>query len=406
MPLREILGQPQVTGPLRRALTQDRLHHALLFYGPDGVGKRACAIAFAQLLLCTRPVRSPVAASPSPHSLEGGAGGAGGEGLLDACGECGACVRVARAFQPEARAVHPDLHIVERGLNDSGQLRKKIVVEQMREMQAAVRYVAYEGGRRVVYIEDVDLMEDSAANAFLKTLEEPAEGVYFLLTTRNLRGVMETVVSRCQSVRFAPLPTAVLSALARRHPQGARLSEAAAQTLARLSGGSIGLALHWLEADLLGGAEGGEWEGALSAFVLSRVRALDGSSGPKALVQAWEALKPYASSKQDAELRRLLYLLSAWYRDVMILMHDPGASSDLLTYPALRGECAARAERLSSAQVRWRLQAIRDAERDLFERTGGNRQLTLDALALYLAGLDAGVGVGLYPPAQAAQGAL
>jgi len=398
MPLRDILGQPQVTGALRRALTQGRLHHALLLHGPDGVGKRACAMAFAQLLLCTRP-------TPLPLSAEEG----GGE-LLDACGTCGACGRVARAFDPALRALHPDLHIVERGLNDSGQLRKKIVVEQMREMQTAVRYVAYEGGRRVIYIEDVDLMEDSAANAFLKTLEEPAEGVHFLLTTRNLAGVLETVVSRCQAVRFAPLPTHVVAALARRHPKGAALSDEAAQTLARLSGGSIGLALHWLEADLAPADGAQSWERALSAFVLSQVRALDGGtaagSSPQALLRAWEALKPYASPKDDAELRRLLYLLSAWYRDVMVLMHDPDAPGALLTYPALRAEAGARALQLTFAQVRWRLQALQDAERDLFERVGGNRALTLDALALYLAGLDAAVGAPLYPAAQAAQGAL
>ncbi len=311
---------------------------------------------------------------------------------------------MGRAFEPGSGALHPDLHIIERGLNDSGQLRKKIVVEQMREMQKAVRYVAYEGGRRVVYIEDADLMEDSAANAFLKTLEEPAEGVHFLLTTRNLRGVLDTVVSRCQAVRFAPLPTEVVATLARRHPKGERLGDEAAQTLARLSGGSIGLALHWLDADLGGG--GGDWAGALNAFVLEQVRALDGSGGARPLMGAWEALKPYAAAKQDGDLRRLLYLLSAWYRDIMILMHDAGAPGALLTYPALRAESAARAARLSFDQVRWRLTALQDAERDLFERTGGNRQLTLDALAMYLSGLDAGVGAPLYPPAHAAHGAL
>ncbi len=73
MALRDILGQPQVTGALRRAVTQGRLHHALLFHGPDGVGKRACAVALARLLLCARPARAPL-------------GGEGGEPLLDACG--------------------------------------------------------------------------------------------------------------------------------------------------------------------------------------------------------------------------------------------------------------------------------------------------------------------------------
>ena len=397
MPFSDIQGQDAVTVALRRATLNDRLHHAYLFHGLEGVGKRLTARALSQLLLCTAPVSA-------------------NDQLPDACGRCHACERVERAFDPRAQVAHPDLHFLEReGARAAqaeamsgrggggGSVKKTISVDQVRQLQKKLSFSAYEGGRRVVYIEDVDLMQVQAANAFLKTLEEPGEGLYFILTARQPKAVLNTILSRCQQLRFAPLSSELIRALILRRAEGGggelSLSVSAAQTLAQLSGGSMAEAQHWLSLESLGGDEqGGPWEERLRAALLSLIQTFDLTGGAPALLRAWEGIKAYDSPKKGAELKRLLHLLRAWYRDVLILKEAPSASAELLTYAQLAPEASARAQELSLERLHWRLQALQRAERDLFTRQGANRSLILNTLAMYLSGFDDSIQRPLYPP--------
>jgi len=392
MPFTDLQGQAPASTALRRAYQQGRLHHALLFHGPEGVGKRLAARSLTQLLLCTAPL-----------TLE--------DGLPDACGRCHACERALRAFDPREQVVHPDLHFLEREgarlaqaealrgeESGGGKVKKTISVDQVRQLQKSLSYSAYEGGKRVVYIEDADLLQVQAANAFLKTLEEPSEGLHFILTARQPNSVLNTILSRCQQLRFAPLPSELIRALLLKQRGGLQLSDRAAQTLAQLSAGSMAEARHWLTLDALDGGEGeASWEGRLRVTLLSMIQTFDLSGGAPALLKAWEGIKVYDSPKKSAELRRLLYLLRAWYRDVLILKEAPMTPPELLTYAQLAGEASARAQALSIERIRWRIQALQRAERDLFVRQGASRTLVLNSLAMYLSGFDEALQGPLYP---------
>lgn len=194
-----ILGQPAAVQTLRRALSSGRVHHAYRFEGPAGVGKKLTTIAFAQSLLCTASVD--------------------GEG----CGACAACKRAA-TLAPEApeAPLHPDFIWVRRGLYPPPFLTSKeatgISVEQIRKVVLGrTGYGAHEGHALIVFIEDAEELTVSAANALLKTLEEPGPHVHFVLHTSRPHRLLDTLRSRTLAVRFGPLPDDVVKTLLTSH---------------------------------------------------------------------------------------------------------------------------------------------------------------------------------------------
>ena len=182
MPFSHIQGQSQAITALQRAYKQHRLHHAYLFYGPNGIGKRKSALALAELLLCKTPLQD------------------------DACGQCGGCIRLRAG-------THPDFIYVKRELNSKGVPGQAIKIHQIRELQKKLSYQAYEGGRRVVCIEEADRLNLATANALLKTLEEPSQDTHFILLSDRVHLILPTIASRCQKVRFTPLSFQTLVSL-------------------------------------------------------------------------------------------------------------------------------------------------------------------------------------------------
>ena len=159
--------------PLWERLTRDREHlpHALLLHGMVGVGKRQLALALAEWLLCERP-------------LEG-----------SACGQCRSCHWLAQGG-------HPDLRIVEPRMDDaeterSKRSRRLIAVDDVREAAQMLALSAHQGGWRVMLIQPAEAMNPAAANALLKTLEEPPPRVMLILVSHQPRRLLPTVLSRC-----------------------------------------------------------------------------------------------------------------------------------------------------------------------------------------------------------------
>ena len=148
-----ILGQREPKRRLRRLLETDRLPHALLFSGPEGVGKRRTAEALAAALLCS----SPAAGQP--------------------CGTCESC----QAF---SRGIHPDFFFVVPEAVGKG--ARSIRIEAMRALGSALARPPELAPRQVALIDDAQRMNEAAANSFLKTLEEPTGDVVFLLVTGML----------------------------------------------------------------------------------------------------------------------------------------------------------------------------------------------------------------------------
>src|SRR3954454_21414192 len=203
VPWHSIRGHDRVVDDLRRALEQGRFPHAFLFVGPEGVGKRTFARTLAQALLCERA-----------H-----------ESALDPCGVCPSCLQVMASG-------HPDVLEVARP-EDKHALPIKVI----RDLCLDLGLKPMRGARRVAIVDDADDLNDEAANAFLKTLEEPPPGSVLVLIGTSAEVQLDTIVSRCRVVRFDPVPEPELAALL--VEQGVTADPAEAARLAKLGEGSV-----------------------------------------------------------------------------------------------------------------------------------------------------------------------
>jgi DNA polymerase-3 subunit delta' len=202
----DILGHEWAVEHLQAKLERGTPGQAYLFTGPEGVGRRTLAIRFAQALNCPQP-RQP--------------------GIP--CRECPTC----RQFE---NMVHPDLHIVQAD-QAGGVLR----VDQIRALQHGLSLAPYQGSFRIALLLRFEEANDSAANALLKTLEEPPPRVILILTADNPESLLPTIVSRCEVLRLRPLPVSLVrEGLETRW--GVPAGEA--ELLANLSGGRPGYALR------------------------------------------------------------------------------------------------------------------------------------------------------------------
>lgn len=194
MSFSHILGQEGAIATLKAALLRGRAHHAYRFEGPDGVGKELTAFALAQALLCAA----------------GNALGCERESSCDACRRA-----VTLSSDPPRVSLHPDVAIVERGFYPQEVVpkpeTKEISVEQVRTIVLAhAAYPPHEGRARVFLVRRADELSVSAANALLKTLEEPRRGTHFILMSARPDKLLNTIRSRTLPVRFAPLSDEVI----------------------------------------------------------------------------------------------------------------------------------------------------------------------------------------------------
>lgn len=209
------LGNRAVQERLIAAADADRLHHAYLFEGPEGVGKASFAAWFARYLNCAAPNRP--------------------------CDTCPSCRQILVGSHPDVLTVGPDPE----------RATRVVSVSLIQGVIQAVQLQRHSARRRVIVIDPADAMNEEAANTLLKTLEEPPEGTQFILITSRVASLLSTIRSRTQRVRFGPVSEAEM----------AQFGEARglAGSFVRAAGGSPGLAL------LLAGGEGE-----------ARIRARDG----------------------------------------------------------------------------------------------------------------------------------
>ena len=324
-----ILGQREPKRRLRRLLETDRLPHALLFSGPEGVGKRRTAEALAAALLCS----SPAAGQP--------------------CGTCESC----QAF---SRGIHPDFFFVVPEAVGKG--ARSIRIEAMRALGSALARPPELAPRQVALIDDAQRMNEAAANSFLKTLEEPTGDVVFLLVTGMRAALLDTIVSRCLEIPFGPLALPELSEVLHRH--GVEAEEAAA--LAALADGSAGraLALH---------VEGALRQREEAVSLLARLPQIP----PLSL---WAEGKKWGALSRE-EAGEWLRSLRLTLRDVLALY---GGAAPLYSV-GLEAPVAEIAARFSEARVFSMLADVKEAERRLLS-SNVNIRLLVEALLLSLAG--------------------
>ena len=322
-----VIGQRRAVGVLQQALAHDRVANTYLFHGPAGSGPRPAALAFGQALLCERRGR--------PGGPEG-----------DACGTCLACTKAARL-------IHPDLHVYlpfpkvssgadkddrpsdyperiaqlalepyapvdyrQRGaLGDDGPSKKQ--VEHRRRptnefLRRDMTFVPAEGRYVVGVMTDADHVRTEAANSLLKLLEEPGPDVVLILTAERVENVLPTILSRCQRVRFDPLPAeAIEEALVARSgvPPGD------AGVVARMADGSFTRALEiW------------------SSESVKEKRALALDFVRKAYTGRPELVAPViqqASTGGREAIKSWLDLVALWVRD-LVLAQAVGAEAQLV----------------------------------------------------------------------------
>ena len=351
--------QPEAKRLLRAALAEGPAH-AYLLHGPPGVGKRAAAVAFAAELL------------GSPERVE--------------------------------RRAHPDLYVLE-------PLGDQIRIDAVRELRRDLHMRPFEADRRVYLVVGADLMNEDAADALLKDLEEPPPYAVIVLVANDLGPLPETIRSRCQLVPFRRLSErAVREEIARRAPG---LDEEEQTTLARLAAGRLDRMERLLDP---AAAEGRtalldvarsvyrdpDFEPADAA---SRLMELVRARGATARDAAQEALEGFELPAREAEQRvkraqrgaereellATLEELAAWYRDLVVVgagADDAVVHSDRLE--ELRED--ATRERLACAELA--CEAVRATWRNA-EELQVNASLALEALLIELRSALAGAPIPL-----------
>ncbi|MBI3996588.1 MAG: DNA polymerase III subunit delta' [Candidatus Omnitrophica bacterium] len=199
----DILGQERVIELLKTHLQDERVAHAYLFAGPDGVGKRRLAFEMAKALNCTGAGNRP-------------------------CDACTVCRQIARG-------THPDVHsVVAGGASD------QIKIDMIRHVIGRVALRPYSAAFQVAILEGAERLTEEAANSLLKVLEEPSAHTRFILTTAQFSACLPTIVSRCQLIRCRPLPADVVKQILITQKG---CDEPTATAIASLSGGSASEAL-------------------------------------------------------------------------------------------------------------------------------------------------------------------
>jgi DNA polymerase-3 subunit delta' len=317
-----ILGQDAAVRVLTRALDASKVGSAYLFEGTAGIGKATTAHALAQALNCERaPARG--------------------------CGDCDSCRKIAERLHPDYIEVHPD-----------GQFIK---IAQVRQVTARAAYRPHEGRARLVVLDPADALNLEAANALLKTLEEPPADTHFTLVTAAPDRLPVTVRSRCQRVRFAPLATQVVADwLARERG----VEAAQAQILAGMSGGSL------RQAEELASGE---------SLSQRREEALGIEQAVRSTAMA-ELLDRAAALKDDKEnLPASLELLRVLYRDALLVAMGVGGGR--IVHADLDAELSTLSA-LGPDRLRRRIEAVAQAENAL--RGNVNPQLCLERMMLRL----------------------
>lgn len=224
MPLADIICQQRALDTLQHALLSDRLHHAYIFTGPNGVGKETTAKQWAKMLLCSSRVKI----------------NANGRDYLDSCGTCSSC----ELFESGA---HPDYSLIYKELRQYTKDGKgkappvEMPIDVIREF--LVEKVADRPGHsncRVFVVTECEKLNSASQNAMLKVLEEPAKHCFIILITSKLDSLLPTTRSRCQVVRFGPVKEDQV--IKKLQAGGTDGKEAA--FFARFSGGSLGQAIQ------------------------------------------------------------------------------------------------------------------------------------------------------------------
>ncbi len=334
-----VVGQERAVTLLQRNLELGSVAHAYLLVGPPHVGKMTLALELAKALNCE-------AAQPP-------------------CGECEPCQKVAAGK-------HADVQVI--GLSSNGNAndkpRTEISIDQVREIQHSSSLPPFEGKHKVFIIDGAELMSNEAANCLLKTLEEPSEGVIFILLTANDSFLPDTVVSRCQRLELRPLPTSqVETALSERHD----LDSAKTELLSRLCHGRLGWALTAADDDSL-----------LKRRAQLMERLLEVIRGDNEQRFDYAAQLAAQFSQNRGSVQEVLDLWLDWWRDLLLVKLGSAGNITNIDHEA---ELVEMDRGYNLPQIRVFIDSIKAAGEQL--RQNANPRLVLEVLMLGIPGRSA-----------------
>ena len=262
----QIIGHEPQKEFLRNSVRKNRISHAYLFSGPEGVGKKLVATGFAKLINCS------------------------GSGAESPDCECTSCAKTEKGLNPDVLVFgYPD--------------EKTIKVDHVRQdIERLIHLAPYENPCKVFIIDGAQRMNFNAQNAFLKTLEEPPPNSVIILITTLADLLMPTIRSRCQSVVFQPLEAGQVKAFLEKERPG----ENDPELVSRISGGSISRALGTGEEYLRKRIEYADC-----------VMAVDAKK-PLTLFDSVERIRKDAKEGPE-ELKTVFDILSTWLRDSVVL---------------------------------------------------------------------------------------
>ncbi len=326
MSFAEILGQEPVTRLLQLSLQRRKIAHAYLFHGIEGIGKEKTARILAKAVNCL-----------SPRGV-------------DACNECPSCLKIETGTHPDIILIQPNGAFIR--------------IDQIRSLQKQLVYRPLEGRYRVAIIASAHLLNKESANCLLKTLEEPPETSIITLIATDTDQLLPTIVSRCQSVPFRPLPQEVITEyLCSRDTH--RFSPDQAALLASLSGGSLGRAIRLADSPLL----------EIRSGMCKQLTCLSRQNLEDVLCLAGDL----ATRKE--ELPEIMGMLKTFLRDVFFLRR--GMGEKYLINKDLSEVLAAGADRWTDENLIKGLELLSSAERAIARNY--NRQLIFENVFLQLA---------------------
>ena len=315
---------------LQRSLERDSLAHAYLFVGPAHIGKMTLALNLAQALNCE--------AAESP------------------CGECLSCQKIITGK-------HADVQTIVMDGETSEENRAKISVTQIEELQHSVSLPPFEGKRKVFIIDGAEFLSIGAANRLLKTLEEPASNVVFILLTVDDKLLPPTVVSRCQLLELTLVsPTQIEDALKTKWAVDAEK----AKLFSRLAHGCLGWAVSAARDESLLQQRN---------ELLEKLLDITNSDAEERFSFAAQMAEQFGKNRRTVYSRLDLWL--DWWRDLLLV--KTGLTQNITNVDRLEG-LVEMADGLSLGQIRSFIQSIRVTGDGL--RKNANAKLALEVLML------------------------
>ena len=325
MPFRDIYGQDKQVSVLQGAIKSDRVPHAYLFHGIQGIGKKTTAKILAKALNCV-------------------------ENNADSCDRCPPCLKIEHGSHPDFVFIEPDGIFIK--------------IEKIRELQDQIKFRPFEGRKRVFIITNADRMNDASANALLKTLEEPKPSNVLILITPRIHKLPQTIISRCQKIRFNPVrPETIASYLTDR----LAIDEQSAAEIASSAGGSIGRALEIQK----------------ESFFDFKHDLIKNFSTVDSIPMYAFFLADCFGNDRDAALKKL-DIFREWHRDMVVYRET--RDTNRLIHRDIADATKKCSKNMTGTDILENIKIIRDAY-NAIDRNA-NRQLALESMVFRLHGLS------------------